>query len=200
MRIDKSRFTKALLITAVQGLYFPINRLRRGNRNLSIKAIDSRMPRISIFVIPYVLGILYLSAGNFIAALLLSPRNWKGHCTGFSIAMIAGFIIWIVFPARVTKSPFVPKTKFDHMLQKLHFHDKDYGQHNSFPSSHVYYINVSLHYLKKEYPSYKWFFNAAILVNALSTVFTHQHYVGDVVSAFWLSRTAVKMEEILNRR
>lgn len=193
----RGRFAIVLGLWAMQLVYFPINKRSKGNRNLAIKQIDGRIPRRSEFVVAYFLGLIYLSLMHQIAALFLSKRHFRGHYISSITATLTGFLIWIFYPARVTKKPFQPRpgNLFDRALHSLHYHDKDYGQYNSFPSSHVYYVAIGLSYLAKEYPHYYWFFYGSSVANALSTLFTHQHYVADVLSGFALTYTAIEFSE-----
>ncbi len=198
-RLTRRRFWIATILWALQALYFPINRLAKGDRNLSIAAIDGRMPRLSIFVAPYAFGFWYLGSVNHVAAALLSKKYWQEHCIALFTITLTGFMFWLFFPARVVKRSFQPRPKhlFDQVLKTIHASDKGYGQHNSFPSSHVYYVNVGLHYLKKEYPQYGWFFDGSVAVNAMSTLFTHQHYVADVVAGFGLSYAVTRLTDTM---
>lgn len=178
-------------------MYFPINKIVKSDRNLAIRAIDGRMPRLSIFVAPYAFGFWYLGSVSHVAALFLSKKHWQEHCVSLFMITLTGFTFWLLYPARVIKKPFEPRENhlFDNLLKLIHTSDKGYGQHNSFPSSHVYYVNVGLHYLKKEYPQYSWFFNGSIAINAMSTLFTHQHYVADVAAGFALSYTVTRLTD-----
>ncbi len=196
-RMTSRRFWIATLLWAIQAMYFPINHLVRSERSLAIQAIDGRMPRISLFVVPYLVGFGYLGAVNHVAAAFLSKKHWQEHCIALLTVTLTGFTIWILYPARVLKRPFKPRSKnlFDYALRMIQTSDKTYGQYNSFPSSHVYYVNVGLHYLKKEYPEYKWFFNTSIVLNAMSTLFTHQHYIADVVAGFGLSYATTRLTD-----
>jgi membrane-associated phospholipid phosphatase len=193
----RRRLTIATLLLALQLLYFPINKLAKGKRNLSIGQLDGRIPRLSVFVMPYIMGLSYLSLKHYIAALFLSRRHFQEHVVATTTATLTGFTIWLLYPAHVSKKPFTPRpgNAFDKMLYWLHIHDKDYGRHNSFPSSHVYYVAIGLRYLSKEYPDYYWFFFGSSVANAVSTLFTHQHYIADVVAGFGLSYAATMLSE-----
>lgn len=188
-----------LAVWAFQALYFPINKRAKGERDLSIEAIDGRIPRYSSFIVPYSLGFVYLSLMHPIAGVALSRRHFRQHIVASMVATITGFLFWIFFPAKVTKRPFTPRPNnlFDKALHTLHYHDKDYGQYNSFPSSHVYYVAIGLSYLAKEYPKTYWFFYGSSIANAISTLVTHQHYVADAAAGFALSYAAIKASDEL---
>ncbi|NDJ85198.1 MAG: phosphatase PAP2 family protein [Chloroflexi bacterium] len=195
---DSWRFLlPAIVLTALQLLYFPLNMVADGNRSLSIAVIDDSIPRVSLFVVPYIVGIVYLSTANFFAAGLLARKHYQQHVFAFLTAMLIGFGFWYFFPAYIEKDAFDPakNNPFDQLLYLLHGGDSAYGQHNSFPSSHVYYVTVGLVYLMKTYPQYRNFFIFSIVVNAASTLFTHQHYVIDVAAGFGLAAFAVWLSD-----
>lgn len=191
------RWRSAGLLFLLQFLYFPLNKMARGERSLLIKQIDGRVPRISWFVAPYLLGFGYISTVNFVAALTLSPQRFRKHCAAMSIATPTGFAFWYLFPAKVEKRAFEPRPDnlYDAVLRWLQVFDKSYGKYNSFPSSHVYYVTIGLYYLSKEFPQHRWWINSLVGINAASTVFTHQHYVIDVVAGFALSYTAIYLAD-----
>ncbi len=193
----KKRWLVLLLLFLFQMLYFPINKRSKGDRSLFSKHIDGRTPRWSVFVVPYVAGFGYIANMNTIAAATLSPKYWREHCMALTSVTLAGFAVWILYPARVVKRPFKPRrfNPFDWGLKILQDLDKGYGQYNSFPSSHVYYVTLGLYFLSKEFPQYRWMLYPSTLFNASSTLLTHQHYFADAASGFVFSHTAIWLAE-----
>lgn len=191
------RFVIAFFLWGLQALYFPINRIAKGERNMSIPAIDGRMPRVSAFIVPYAVGFIYLGISNYVAALLLNRKNFQGHVIAMLPATLIGFAFWLFYPAKVPKKRFVPRPNhlFDQWLDSVQRNDGLYGQHNSFPSSHVYYVAIGIHYLAKQYPRYQWFFDTSSVINAASTMLTHQHYFADVASGYLLSYVATWLSD-----
>ncbi len=192
-----ARWRAAMLLFFLQFLYFPLNKRGHGDRDLSIKQLDGPMPRISWFVAPYLIGFAYIASVNFVAALSLSPKHFREHCIAMATATLTGFTFWYFYPAKVEKRVFVPREDnlFDVVLRWLQVFDKSYGKYNSFPSSHIYYVTIGLHYQGKEFPQHRWWLNSLIGINAASTVLTHQHYVIDVAAGFALSRLAVRLAD-----
>jgi len=183
----KIRWRIVALLGLIQGLYFPINQLHDGGMTLDLDFLDGAMPRASYFVIIYQLGLGYLSLSTIIAGLLLPRDLFQKYVIAFLFVMLTGFSIWIIFPAYVEKQTFTPHGFFDNLLHSLHDSDDSFGTHNAFPSSHIYYVMIGLYFLAQRFKRYWFWFALVAFLNAMSTMFTHQHYFLDVVAGFALT-------------
>lgn len=191
----RERWPLLLFLLAFQSLYFPINQIVSGGVHLYIPQIDGAIPRLSIFVIPYAMGFTLMPIFPLIAAWKFPRQLFQEYAIAFFAIMCIGFTIWLVFPAYIVKHSFEPEGFFDHLLYSLHDGDSSYGTHNSFPSSHVYYITLAMVYLWRKWPKQWMTWVTFTFTNAVSTLFTHQHYFVDVLSglvltwlAIWLTR------------
>jgi membrane-associated phospholipid phosphatase len=192
----RERWPLLLFIIAFQSLYFPINQIVSGGVHLYIPQIDGEMPRLSIFVIPYAMGFVLMPLFPIIAAWKFSRQVFQEYAIAFFAIMVIGFTIWLLFPAYIVKHSFEPNGFFDDLLYNLHDGDSTYGTHNSFPSSHVYYVTLAMVFFWRKWPKQWVIWGTFTVVNAVSTLFTLQHYFVDVVSGFaltwfviWLTRT-----------
>ncbi|MCQ3929013.1 MAG: hypothetical protein DPW16_01020 [Chloroflexi bacterium] len=187
----RERWPLLLFLLAFQSLYFPINQVVSGGVHLYIPQIDGNIPRLSIFVIPYAMGFMLMPIFPLLAAWKFSRQMFQEYAIAFFSVMVLGFIIWLAMPAYIIKHSFEPNGFFDQLLYQLHDGDSSYGTHNSFPSSHVYYVTVAMVYFWRKWPK-QWISWATFTVaNAASTLFTHQHYFADVVAGFALTWFAV---------
>lgn len=161
------------------GLYYPLN--RRKNCKYIKFGIDDRVPLIPIFTIPYLSFYLWI----FIPILLF----WnKSILTPFLIAqVIATFtatIVWTIFPTGVKRPNSLSSTNiFNKLLKIIYTHDHDV---NACPSSHVFTSLISSYYLATFSPSNFFLIYAVGTLISLSTIFTKQHYIVDVlVGVIW---------------
>lgn len=181
------RWRIVALLGLIQGLYFPINQLHNSGVTLDLDFLDGAMPRVSYFVIIYQAGLLYLSLATVIAGFCLPRDLFQKYVMAFLFVMLTGFSIWIIFPAYVEKQTFTPDGFFDELLYTLHDSDDSFGTHNAFPSSHIYYVMIGLYFLAKRFKRHWFWFALLALLNAMSTMLTHQHYFLDVLAGFVLT-------------
>ena len=169
-----------------QALYFPINWFLadKGGFVADIEAIDGNMPLLPIFVIPYVSSLLMLPLFVTVAAWKFPRELFQEYMIAFFTIMVFGFCIWLLFPAYVVKEPIEGSGFFLDMVKQLHGNDSNYGTHNAIPSSHVYYVTLPMMYYLRYNPKLAIPFMIYAVVNALSTMFTHQHYLLDVVAGW----------------
>ena len=182
----RSRIPIVLLIYGIQLLYFPINIYLqdKGGFKADIAAIDGEMPLLPIFIVPYYMGLASMPFWHAIAAWKFPRRLFQQYVVAFLTVMVGGFLLWVIFPAYVEKDVIEGSGFFTDILKNLHEGDDQYGNHNAIPSSHVYYITIAVlffiqHNRKLIIPLLIW-----AVLNALSTMFTHQHYFLDVITGF----------------
>ena len=181
------RLPLLLLLMAVQALYFPINRSGTEGVRVDLDVIDGAMPLVGEFVVPYLAGFWLIAGASFVSALFFPRAIYQEFAISFFLIMIIGFVLWITIPAYVVKDVFTPENSFDQMLFDLHAGDDDYGNYNAFPSSHVYYITLMMYFFTRLWK--RWWFLWAFLavINAWSTMLTHQHYFLDVLTGLLLT-------------
>jgi membrane-associated phospholipid phosphatase len=185
------RIPTVMLVFMFQLLYFPINRSGTDSPRVDIAVIDGVMPLVGEFSIIYLAGVVGISLMVFVGALALPRDLYMQYTVALVVAMAVGFGIWTLFPAHVYKTPFEVRDIFDQWTRDYLHNDRSYGNHNAIPSSHVYYITILLYFLTRRWPRYWFWFAATAVLNAWSTMLTHQHYFLDVVAGFALAITAI---------
>jgi membrane-associated phospholipid phosphatase len=152
--------------------YFPLNR-RKSTYNFESN-LDKHIPILSIFVIPYMAYFPYL------AYAFLSLWNTNAFVP-FAVCMILMNIMnaffWIVFPNGVKRPKVKPETNLLWVLSLIHYYD---GDTNGFPSFHVSHTLLVTFFLILGGQHYAFFITMGYLI-IISTLFTKQHYIIDVL-------------------
>jgi membrane-associated phospholipid phosphatase len=100
----------------------------------------------------------------YIAALLLIST--------FSVAM------FVFFPTYIKASSFHGEDIFTSLLRYIH---ENLGRYDAFPSGHVYISTALALFYSRWYPHLKKWWTSSVVIVALSTLFTGQHYFMDVI-------------------
>jgi len=188
----RERIPILIFTLAFLSVYGIINQYLSGKGGFvaSIAAIDGNMPLLPVFVVPYVVGIPLIGLFPLFAAWKFPRDLFRRYLLGLYTVMLIGYTIWLLFPAYVVKEPIDGEGLFTNWVKMLHDGDDTYGTHNAIPSSHVYYITIAMcYYIQYDKRLVKPFILFAI-VNALSTMFTHQHYFLDVLAGLLVTWVA----------
>ncbi|MFP4322412.1 MAG: phosphatase PAP2 family protein [Anaerolineales bacterium] len=182
------RIPLLIIIFSMMMLYFPINQFNAGRGGVvpRIEAIDGQMPLIAIFVVPYVVGFWAMGLFPLLAAIVFSRSLFQEYMMALFLVVMVGFFFWLAFPAYVEKAPIEQEGFWVDMVKLLHDGDESYGTHNAIPSSHVYYITLAMIYFARHGRRWVLPIAAFAVINALSTLFTWQHYFLDVLAGFAL--------------
>ena len=173
----RTRLAWLLALLIVQLFYIPINRFITGGVELSTP-LDSRIPLVPIWIIPYVLSLAWW-AGCFIwAALEMDAGLYRALVASTLFTMLTAYAFYLLYPTYVIR-PVVEGSgwQFD-MLRQLYASDRAY---NAFPSGHTYTSLLILFYWWIWQPRLRCLWLAIVMVILLSTLFTRQHYLVDLL-------------------
>lgn len=145
--------------------------------------IDSYIPFVSIFVIPYIVWYLYITI-PLIYLGFKSKNDFLKFCTLMFSAMTVCLIVYMIFPNGQTLRPTIlGNSIWDHIVAMLYRSDTPT---NSAPSMHVtnamavHFALINYEGTKNNKPLRISSFILMVLI-AMSTVFIKQHSILDVV-------------------
>lgn len=161
-----------LILIPLKSLYIPLN--RRKSKYYWMLPIDSKIPLIPIFIVPYLL--------HHLGVILTGIMLWNStYISSFLLSLIISYtiavIFWFFVPNGVHR-PLIPQNSFfTPLIRKLYAYD---GDTNGFPSAHIFVTLLCGHYLSLGYPHlipYIWITISTVI---LSVLFTKQHYIIDI--------------------
>jgi membrane-associated phospholipid phosphatase len=180
----KKRVLLILAAFAVQTIYTPTSLLMQGG-------IEPKLP-IDVFplhvgwVIPYMLCYPLWTFGIAWLVYKMDERRFHAAWTGMFFTFSLGVSIYILFPTYVVHPELTGSDLFSKLLLYLQVMG---GDHDAFPSAHIYMTVVLALFYSDWHPKYKWLWLSIVLVVSLSTLFTGQHYILDVLGGYlvgWL--------------
>ncbi len=135
-------------------------------------------PLSVIWVVPYILWYPLVATAGLWLVLKSEERLFRAFSAGFILTCTLGVLTFYMFPTYII-DPALPGTDiFSKTLLFLQSIDGDYA---AFPSAHIYVTVILVLFFDRWFPRYRrlWWF--IYIMIALSTLFTQQHYILDVV-------------------
>jgi len=175
----RKRILLAFLVCCIQMVYIPTsNRVAGG---IEPKLPIDVFPIWSIWVLPYVLCyLLWLSSLAWII-FKVEYRLFRSFIAACTLTFGLGALTFIFFPTHVKAATFVGNDIFTSLLRFIH---ENWGRYDAFPSGHVYITTLLALFFSRWYPRQKVLWIAILVIVSLSTLFTGQHYVLDVVGGY----------------
>jgi membrane-associated phospholipid phosphatase len=171
------------IILVVIILYFPLNQFMQGGVQLSL-SIDQNIPLYPPAVVPYLLGSLLFVAFPIWAAICVKPEEFEAFTVSILTATVISYLAYLIFPTFVTRPEVTSSDFFSRVITLLYQADRSY---NAAPSGHTFYTLLFCLYISRWQPKLRiiWVVIAASII--LSTLFTRQHYILDVVCGLVLA-------------
>lgn len=164
------------LLVAIQAIYFPLNRTLYGGLMLK-SPLDVYIPLWSIWVVPYTLCWPWWFACAFWAVWKMESQMYRSLFVAMLVVMVTGIAFFAFWPTYVQRPALVGHDWPTEWLRLIYTADRAY---NAFPSGHIYLTTLFALYWSRWYPRQRWLWATIVVVVALSTVFTGQHYLADV--------------------
>ena len=168
-----------LFLIALQLLYFPINQNVQGGITTYLP-IDDQITLSPIWAIPYLLSILWWVGALIWATFKMEYMRFVHLSLCLSITILISYLVYILFPTYVDRPKIVDQDFLSQLVLFIYGNDKPY---NALPSGHTYTtLIISIfwfYWLPKQ--SYLWIAIAILVI--LSTLFTKQHAILDLLTA-----------------
>jgi membrane-associated phospholipid phosphatase len=179
----RRRFWWLVIILVAIALYIPINQLQNGGVQLNLP-VDSQIPLYPPAIVPYLLGTVIFIIFPILAALYVKPREFESYAVSILAATVISCLAYLIFPTFVTRPDVTSNDFFLQVIKLLYQTDRSY---NAAPSGHTFYTLISCFYISRWLPKLKWLWWILAGLIILSTLFTRQHYVLDVVCGIALA-------------
>ena len=167
------------LACCIQMTYIPTsNRVAGG---IEPKLPIDIFPVSAVWVLPYVLCYLLWSAGIAWIIFKTEDRAFRSFVAACMLTFAMGALTFIFFPTYIQPTVLEGNDIFTTILRTIHEH---WGRYDAFPSGHVYITTLLALFFSRWYPRYKLLWIVILAVVSLSTLFTGQHYILDVLGGY----------------
>lgn len=153
--------------------------------------LDAKITLIPSFVIPYLLLLPYL-----LFTYLAFLNNLLTHlfATSMLIANISATIFWFVFPNGVKRDVAHDYGILEKIINVIYWLD---GDTNGFPSGHVFHSIICSYFLSLLLPNLVLLWCILGFFISISTIFTKQHYVLDIVGGVIFAVVPIAISSII---
>ena len=174
-----SLYTRILLVflaCCIQAIYVPTS--FRTSGGIEPKLPIDIFPVWPVWVVPYLLchPVWFFSLVWII--LKMEERLFRATVAACFLTFAVGTTTFIFFPTYV-KAPTLEGDNIFVLLLDIIY--KNWGRYDAFPSGHVYITTLLALFYNRWYPNKKFLWTSIVIVVSLSTLFTGQHYIIDVL-------------------
>lgn len=134
-----------------------------------------------IWVVPYVLCYLLWFSCMLWIVFKTEDRAFLSFSAACMLTFAIGATTFVFFPTYVKSVPFGGNDIFTAILRMIH---EGLGRYSAFPSGHVYITTLLALFFRRWYPRQKFLWMLILLIVSLSTLFTGQHYILDVLGGY----------------
>lgn len=163
---------------AIQSLYGPTSQNLTGGLAPRIP-LDALIPLWPIWVVPYAACYpLWLTAFIF-AIWKMESRLFRALMAACYLTFSVGILTFVLFPTYVDLPTLTGTDAFSALLRQLQIAG---GTYDALPSGHVYITTLLALFYTRWHPRLRWLWTFILVIVSLSTLFTGQHYILDVVA------------------
>ena len=181
-RTLRGRLALPAMLLLASGTYLPLNQLQKGGFVFKT-ALDAYIPIWPVWVFPYLLCIPVWVLCFLYAAWKMDDRLYRAFTVGALFVILVGVSFFTFWPTYVERPVLQGSDIATKVLQRIYSQD---GAYNAFPSGHLYYTTITALFWSRWRPKDRLWMAAFVLIAALSTVFTGQHYLPDPIGGIVL--------------
>ncbi len=173
------RLLLILLVWGIEMMYAPTSNQIAGG--IEPKLSIDIFPIWPIWVLPYVLCYaLWLFSCVWII-LKMEDRLFQAFVVACALTFSIGIATYIFFPTYVKAAPLPGNDIFTSLLRFIH---QDFGRYDALPSGHIYITTLLALFFSRWYPRQKFMWLLILVIVSLSTLFTGQHYLLDLIAGY----------------
>jgi membrane-associated phospholipid phosphatase len=173
------RIWLVLLVCCIEMIYIPTSSQVRGG--IEPKLPIDIFPVWPIWVLPYVLCYLLWVFALVWVILKMEDRLFRAFIVACLLTFAMGVGTFIFFPTYVKAAIIEGNDIFSSLLRFIH---QNLGRYDAFPSGHIYITTLLVLFYGRWYPRQKLLWALILIIISLSTLFTRQHYILDVVGGY----------------
>lgn len=170
------RFLFMIVICCIQLIYIPTS--ERISGGIEPKIFLDIFPVWPVWVVPYVLSYPLWLTCLLWAMFKMEERMFRSFSLALIVTCAVSVSIFISIPTYVPQAAITGSDIFSVLLRSIH---ENWGRYNAFPSGHIYITTLLALFFIRLYPHHKPIWIAILVVVSLSTLFTAQHYLVDIL-------------------
>lgn len=174
----KKRIWLLLGAAAIQMIYGPTSQWLTGGIAPRIP-LDNLIPLWPIWVIPYALCYPLWLTAFLVAVWKMDARLFRALMAACYLTFSLGILAFVLFPTYVILPTLTGADAFSALLRQLQIAG---GTYDALPSGHIYITTLLALFFGLWMPRLRWLWILILLIISLSTLFTGQHYILDVVA------------------
>jgi len=168
----------AALLTLLT-LYFPINQNVTGGITPDLP-IDAFIPLWPIWAVPYLLTLPCWIGALVWGALKMDYPRWRRFSLCLGITIVISYTFFIIYPTYVVRPEIMAQDFFSQLVVWIYGGDQ---VNNALPSGHTYTTLIIAIFWSQWLPKLKPLWIGITVLVLLSTLFTKQHYLLDLLAA-----------------
>jgi len=176
------RILLLVLVCSIQMIYVPTSFRTTGG--IEPKLSIDIFPIWPIWVVPYMLCYPLWLFGSVWSMLKMEDRLFRALVTACLLMFAVANATFIFFPTYVRQMTFQGNDIFTLLLRMVH---ENWGRYSAFPSGHVYITTLLVLFFSRWYPRQRFLWFLILSVISLSTLFTGQHYILDVLGGYGIA-------------
>jgi membrane-associated phospholipid phosphatase len=168
------------LMLVAQSSYLIINKNQTGGVAVQV-GLDRAIPLWPEWVVIYILALLIWISLTLWAAWRMEERQYLAFITAMLAAIIPAVLIFLFYPTYVIRPELTGSGWGMEALRYIYANDRTY---NAFPSGHIYLTAIPLYFYARWKPKFWVLCVFTMILITLSTLFTKQHSVLDLIGGF----------------
>lgn len=173
------RLLLVFLACCIQMIYIPAsNRVQGG---IEPKLPIDIFPVSSLWVLPYVFCYALWFASFIWILFKTDDRAFRAFIAACMLTFGLGALTFLFFPTYVRPAVIAGDNIFANSLRAIH---ENWGRYAALPSGHVYITTLLALFFTRWHPRYRPIWIVSLLIVSLSTLFTAQHYILDVIGGY----------------